>query len=137
MTDEKITLDKARGKVVAIVFRRVGDQRSAEFLAPLSHFCAGEPDIQCVTVSYLKSKENIAREMTEMETELNGISYVGAAGFDPDTVSRSTFEDFGAIIGSATFIVIDRDGRVVWFQQDPYKIHLNFAKAILRRAAGA
>ena len=137
ITDEKLLLSEQTGKVVAIVFRRLGDERSARFLAPLSHICAEEPDLDVVTISYLKHEQNVAEALVELRSDLQSMAYLGPAGFDPDSVERSLFDAFHATIGSATIVVIDRQGYPVWFQQDPHDAHINMVKAIMKRLASS
>jgi tetratricopeptide (TPR) repeat protein len=136
VTSEKLPLPEAAGRVVALVFRRVGDERSAAFLGPISRFVSEDKGMAMLTVSYLKSSTDVPKEMAEMRDELGQLGYVGAAGFDMDAENKATFRDFKAMVGSATFYVVDRQGHLVWFQQDPRDADLEMAKSILRRVAG-
>lgn len=137
VTPKQVALDKARGKVVAIVFRGSGDSRSAPFLSGLDEIVATDPLVQLAAIHYLKSTNDISGQMDALLLELAGIDYRSAAGFDPDGSGKRIFRAFGANVGSATFFVIDPAGNLVWFQQDPRGIDVNLAKSIIDRVKPA
>jgi len=132
----RLTLAGARGKVVALVFRAAKDQRSAAFLGPLAEALGRRDDARLVTVSFLESSTPAAAQADVLRTELEDLGFSGPAGFDPDVEGKSLFRAFHATVGSATFHIADRDGRLVWFQQDPRGIDVDFALALLDRVAG-
>ena len=128
-------LSESRGHVIALVFRRVGDDRSTPFLEDLNQVCAADPRFQMRNISFIRNEDTIAQEFEEMRQELSALGYEGAAGFDPDFANKSLFRSFQAMVGSATFLVVDGAGNLVWFQQDPRAQDVNFAKTILTRVA--
>jgi len=133
ITEKQTKLADSRGKVVALVFRGVGDARSKQFLEAIDKVCADDEKLELVTISYLHSTKNVAEQMNAMRSELLEVSYQNAAGFDPDLAGKSLFKLYGAYVGSATFMIFDRQGQPVWFQQDPRTIDINFARSILIR----
>ena len=83
VTEKRLPLSAARGKIVALVFRRVGDGRSLPFVEQISEFCGAEPAREMLVVSYLDSRESTQDQAGAMRAELSGVRYTGAAGFDP------------------------------------------------------
>ncbi|MBN1443114.1 MAG: tetratricopeptide repeat protein [Planctomycetes bacterium] len=134
VTPREASLARLAGKVTALVFRNVGDGRSAPFVESVSALCASHPDLEMVTISYLKGAGNVVRLMDEMRRELESLGYEGAAGLDPDADNKGLFRAYMANVGSASFIVIDRRGLLRWFQQDPRSVDVNLANGILQRA---
>jgi hypothetical protein len=124
-----------REKAVGIVFRRPNDQRSADFLGPLSRICEGDLRIELVSVSFLAGNQSAEDQVSALRHEIERLGFMGAAGFDPDAIGRSLFRRFKANVGSATFYVLNPDGKVVWYMQDPRGVDVPFAKKILDRAA--
>ncbi len=133
ITEKKTTLARSKGKVVALVFRGIGDPRSATFLEEVDHFCAKDEQLELVTISYLHDAKNVGEQIDRGRDELLSIGYENAAGFDPDLTGKSLFRAYGAFIGSATFLIFDASGQPVWFQQDPRTVDVNLAKRILER----
>ena len=131
-TRKKVTLAEAKGKVVAVVFRGIGDERSSSFLGPVSQFCYRQPDMEMVVVSYQRSGENIEKQLDSLREELSKLGYEGAAGYDPDADGRKLFHAYQANVGSATFLVVNRRGELVWFMQDPRGVDVRFGEAILK-----
>ena len=134
-TASKVTLETSRNKTIALVFRGVRDKRSARFVEAIDEFCASRPELQMLTISYLRGSANVVEELDRLRAELNSIGYQGAAGFDPDADGKSLIRSYKANVGSATFLVIDAEGKPAWFQQDPRTIDINLGKNILRRIA--
>ncbi|HLU50142.1 MAG TPA: hypothetical protein VK116_18725, partial [Planctomycetota bacterium] len=132
-TSKQVELSKAHGKVVGIVFRFVGDQRSAPFLQGLDEIYAGADDVALVATHFLKGANNLDAQLEELLIELAQLEYRSAAGFDPDADGKRIFRTFGANVGSATFFVVDTEGKLVWFQQDPRAVDVNLAKSIIER----
>ena len=133
VTDQRTTIGDSAGKVIAVVFRGTGDQRSLTFLDLLDEYASQEDDVELVTVSYLKSLTNIDEQLDKLRAELVSLEYESAGGIDPDGIGKKVFRAYGAFVGSATFVIIDRRGQPAWFQQDPRTVDVNFAKALLER----
>lgn len=129
-------LASSPGKTVALVFRGVDDVRSAAFIGPVWDFTTRDPRLAMCVVSYLRFGENVDQQALAMQEELEKVGYGGPAGFDPDVSGKAIFRSFKANVGSATFFVVDPEGRLVWFMQDPRGVDTQFAKAFLERTAG-
>ncbi len=135
VTPKTVRLAEARGKVVGLVLRGIGDERSAVFIGPLSQWTARQQNMELVSVHFRKPGQNIAQLQDELKEELARVRYESAAGFDPDEQNKTIFRRHLANIGSATFIVLNRRGELVWFQQDPRGIDVKFAEAVMAQWA--
>lgn len=135
VTTKQVRGADARGKVLAVVFRGVGDERSAAFAGPLSRICAKTPDVEFLTIHYLKGGESLEKQADELRADLFRAGIEGASGFDPDAAERKLFRAFQANVGSATFYIVNRRGELVWFMPDPRALDIHFAEILLRRTA--
>ncbi|HVR76145.1 MAG TPA: tetratricopeptide repeat protein [Planctomycetota bacterium] len=135
VTAKQVRGADARGKVLAVVFRGVGDERSAAFAGPLSQICAKTPDMEFLTIHYLRGGENIQQQADELRADLFRAGIEGAAGFDPDAAEKKLFRAFQANVGSATFFIVNRRGELVWFMPDPRPLDVRFAEVLLRQTA--
>ena len=133
VTQKRTRLKESTGKVVGLIFRGAEDTRSATFLANIGEFSEANDDMEMVAVHFFKSAKNIDEQLESLRQELAGTGYAGAAGFDPDLTGRKLFRSWGVFVGSATFLIIDKQGRPVWFQQDPRTRDTNLVKSILLR----
>ncbi len=130
-TGRRPTLD---GRVQAILFRNYGDERSAPFLQGLDRACREQKEaFELFAISFLKGSEDPEAQIGEVVREANALEIQCPVGLDPDAKEKSMFDAFGATVGSATFVVIDREGKYVWFQQDPRPIDVKFSLAIVDR----
>jgi len=135
ITRKHVRVAESTGKAVAVVFRGVDNARSAVFLGPLSRFCASRPDIEMVTISYLQGPESMRKLRDRLNAELGTLDFEGAAGFDPDFEAKQIFRKYHANVGSATFVILNRRGELVWFMQDPRGVDVKFAEKLLTRVA--
>ncbi len=133
VTQKRTRLKESTGKVVGLIFRGAEDTRSATFLADIGEFAEASDEMEMVAVHFFKSAKNIDEQLESLRQELAGTGYTGAAGFDPDLTGRKLFRSWGVFVGSATFLIIDKQGRPVWFQQDPRTRDTNLVKSILLR----
>ena len=79
-----------------------------------------------------------ALENVLLPLELSNTGYQSAAGFDPDMKApRKIFDAWNVYVGSASFLIVDKQGRPVWFQQDPRTRDSNLARNLLLRARDA
>jgi tetratricopeptide (TPR) repeat protein len=136
VTSKKVNLAQSRGKLVLLLFRRIGDDRSAQFLRPLAQFAAAEPDLEMAVISFLRPGQNPEEIAETMRADLQAIGYTGAAGLDPNPETLDFFKTYQAMVGTATFIIVNRQGELVWFQQDPRGQDVYFVRAIVKRVAG-
>ena len=131
VTEKKTLLANSRGKVVGLLFRGTDDSRSATFMNNIDQFAAENNEIELVSIHFFKGAKNIDEQLDGLRQELAGIGYSGTAGFDPDLTDRKLFRAWGVYVGSASFLIIDKLGQPVWFQQDPRTRDSNLVKSIL------
>ncbi len=131
VTPKMPRLAESRGKVVGLVLRGIGDDRSAAFIGPFSQWVARQPSMELVSIHFRKAGQNIAQLQDELREELGRLQYDAAAGFDPDEQNKLIFRRYLANVGSATFIILNRRGELVWFQQDPRGVDVHFAEALM------
>ena len=134
-TPKKVLLRESRGKVVAILFRALGDVRAGPFLGQLAQFCHSRPDMDIVTIAYLKQGTSPDQQKDELLEDLATYGYDGAAGFDPDIEGRSIFARYRVKVGSATLVIANKRGELVWFMEDPKASDVRFAMVLLQRIA--
>jgi len=122
------------GKPLAIVFRNYGDDRSAPFLKALDRHARAEPGAyELLAIAFLKAGDDPLGQEAGAFQEAAALGIDGPLGLDPDVAEKSLFGAFGATVGSATFIIVNRAGVYAWFQQDPREIDERFSIAILER----
>lgn len=131
VTPRRTRLADSQGKVVAVLFRGAGDARSATFMENIDQFARASDGIELVTIHFFKGAKNIDEQLDGLRLELNNAGYESAAGFDPDISGRGIFREWGVYVGSASFLIVDKQGRPVWFQQDPRTRDSNFARNLL------
>lgn len=134
-TRKHVRVAESSGKVIAVVFRGIENARSAVFVGPVSQFCANRPDIEMVTISYLQGSDPMSKVHDNLNAELGTLGYEGAAGVDPDAEGKQIFRKYHANVGSATFVIINRRGELVWFMQDPRGVDVQFAEELLKNVA--
>jgi RNA polymerase sigma-70 factor (ECF subfamily) len=137
VTEKQLLLGQSTGKVVAMVFRHSGDMRSASFLVDLSRFSALRLDVEVVTLGFITGDHTIEEAREDLKNDLARIGYAGSAGIDPDSAGHSLFRQWQANVGSATFMIVDREGRLAWYMPDPRSQDQSLARRILDRIAGA
>ncbi len=135
VTESRVVLSDSIGKVVGIIFRGVDNQRSREFMTEMSHVCAVNPDFELASVHYLRRQQGPLLRQEELRQELGSLGYLGAAGFDPDSENQSLFRAHGVKVGTASFLILDRGGNLVWFMEDPRPLDVEFVKSIMTRVA--
>jgi tetratricopeptide (TPR) repeat protein len=137
-TPQKLQLSPGLGKAVAIVFRGIGDTRSAGLLKALDRHLGSKPEKKALlSISFLKDAGDPQVHLQEARDELAGLGLQNtAAGLDPDQKGKSLFRAFKVMVGSATFIILDGEGKLGWYQQDPREVDGELAIRIWERIAG-
>jgi tetratricopeptide (TPR) repeat protein len=136
LTPNPVLLRESKGKVVAIVFRGAGDTRSEPFLPGVWQFVRSRPDMAMAVIHYQKPGIAPDQQKADVAEEMARAGYDGPAGFDPDIEGKNLFHAYHVKVGSATFVVADRQGELVWFMEDPRGIDVQFATRLLERVAG-
>jgi len=137
-TDRKLAPGDLTGKVVAIVVRRPGDKRAAGFLQEIDRFVAErrKDGLLGLTLSFFTSgaaasdKEEL---LGEMRRDLSGLGVSLPGGFDPDEQRQKLLRAIYATLGTASFVVLDREGKSAWFLQDPKDLDRKLALRVLER----
>jgi tetratricopeptide (TPR) repeat protein len=126
------------GRPIAILFRNYGEERSAPFLKALDLRQREKPDaFELVTISFLKGPDNPRGQSEEILKEAQALEVTCPVGLDPDAQGKALFHAFKAPVGSACFVIVDRTGNYVWFQQDPKQIDARFSLAVLDRVVAS
>lgn len=58
-------------------------------------------------------------------------NFVG--GFDPDRTGHKIFRGLGGTVGTPSFVVLDRQGKIAWFLADPRALHVKLAERVIDR----
>ena len=136
ISDADFRLSNARGKAIALVIRRDKDPRSAPFVVDLSRFCAERPEYEMVTLVPQSRGADTLTVKRRVASELLPEGYQGRLGLDASDDHRVA-RGFGNELGSATFVIIDATGQLVWSQMDPRAIDVRLAQTLLRQLGGA
>ena len=138
VTPRRTRLSDSQGKVVAILFRGADDARSATFMQNVDQFAMENDGIELVSIHFFKGARNVDEQIDGLRLELSNAGYQGAAGFDPDMKPpRKIFDAWNVYVGSASFLIVDKRGHPVWFQQDPRTRDSNLARNLLLRTRDA
>lgn len=137
VTGAPITFPAARGKVFAVLFRRQADRRSQSTVEEVAGIVRGRSNVAGAMLAPLQSvlsadekmqrREALRAEMTELGVEL-------PAGFDT-TPNSCIFRSLHATVGTASFIVYDKNGRPVWYLFDPRPLDRALIRRVLERLA--
>lgn len=133
--NKELLLSDSLGTVTGILFRGVDELRSRDFMARMSHICNDNPEFQMAAVHFLRGNQEPKSRGTVLNEEISTIGYVGPAGFDPDPEDQSVFRAFNVKVGSASFVILDRSGNLVWFMEDPRPLDVPFVQAVMKRVA--
>ena len=136
ITEKRVLLGELSGKVVAVLFRRAGDKRAGPFLQGLSSDLEGRAGVEVVTIGYFRGDEAPEEARATLRKDLAALGYEGPAGLDPDNTGQSLFRSWQANVGSATFMILDRQGRLAWHMTDPKASDVRLVSRILDRIAG-
>ena len=82
--------------------------------------------LEVTEAQHAKVLQELLKEMAELEVRL-------PSGYDPDVKSQGLVRSFGAAVGTATCVVIDRGGKVAWFLQDPRESWIALARGVIER----
>ncbi len=138
VTPRRTLLSNCQGKVVAILFRGTDDVRSATFMQNIDQFARNNDGIELVSIHFFKGARNVDEQVDGLRLELSNLGYQSSAGFDPDMKSpRKIFDAWNVYVGSASFLIVDKQGHQVWFQQDPRTRDSNLARNLLLRTRDA
>jgi hypothetical protein len=142
-TAETVSLERARGQVVAILFRPPGERTSESFLRELDRLARSGGGLVALTLSHLPGNLAAAQReqrLARLQADLAALDVKLAAGFDP-TSGQTIFRRLGAVPGAPSLVVLDREGRFAWFCLSPgdleWKTFERVAARLLTRARKA
>jgi tetratricopeptide (TPR) repeat protein len=135
ITPKTVTFREAKGKVVGLLIAGFDESRWGQFAVDLADQCAARPDMEFVTLYALKGSTAPEEQKDTAAAHLASRGYKGAAGFDPDAQGRKLINSFHIRYGTATFLIANRKGELVWFMEDPRPFDVEFAKKLMEAVA--
>jgi beta-lactamase regulating signal transducer with metallopeptidase domain/tetratricopeptide (TPR) repeat protein len=121
ITAKRGRIADGKGKAVAVLFRGEGDTRSSGFLKNLDRHLSKNAENKTLSVAhFMKGSRDPMGQLEKVADEMAQLGIENAAvGMEPDAENHSIFRGLGAMVGSATFEIFDRQGRLAWWMQDP------------------
>lgn len=137
VTPNKVRLANSHGKAVVLLARGYDDKRSSGFLRNLDRHLGKSPENKAfVALHYLKGTKDPNGQLEKLQDEVIQLELENTAvGMDPDGRRKAVFRCLGAMVGSATCLIYDRYGRLMWWMQDPREMDSEFVIAIWERLA--
>ena len=89
-----------------------------------------------MTIGWFLNTETLDEARAKLKEDLAAIGYEGPAGVDPDGSGHALFRSWQATVGTATFMIVDREGRLAWHMTDPKASDVRLVSRILDRIAG-
>jgi hypothetical protein len=131
-----LTIAGSRGKVLAVLFRQTNDGQAAPFLVELNHLVREYPeDLAAATLSFMAGKVPEHEKKSRFEVMRQEMASLGIdlpAGFDVTEYS-TVFRALEAVVGTASLIVFDHEGRPVWRHVDPRRNAVNLLDRVITR----
>ena len=136
-TDTRMSLKESRGSVVVIVFRKPGDPRSFTFMREAGELYGEHKDkgIKVAMVSYLLGKPDAAKDKAKLAAIRGDVEKLGfdiPAGCDPDR-KHSFFHALHGTVGTASCVVLDREGKMAYFMADPRDMDRMILRSVVER----
>ncbi len=136
-TQEKLTLRDAKGKVVALVFRMPENRRAELFLQSIDGLVKSHKgSLVGATIGYVAGKPNPADDellLQKMRDDLKRLQVSLPGGFDPDRKSQQFFREVHAVVGTPSFVVLNKKGEIAWYMNDPRDMDREIAKRVIER----
>jgi hypothetical protein len=134
-TRRHVTLALSRGKVVAALFRNPGDARATGFLKGLDALKRREErrGLRALVAGFLLGGVSPEKHAEAMRDELKKLGVDLPAGIDPDQSDPKIFRAMNANVGSASFVVFDKEGKMAWYLPDPQTVDLGVAERVIDR----
>jgi len=136
-TPRQPTLRESRGKVVALLFRMPGNVRAESFLQHIDALARKhKDDLVAVTLGFRAGKPNPSEDrvlLQKMRDDLKRLNVDIPAGFDPDRQGQRIFREVFAVIGTPSFVVLNRKGELAWYLADPRELDRAVATSVIER----
>jgi len=139
VSDETPSLKECKGRPTAILFRSYDYERAhavLRFLNDLRQADAARILPQILTIAYYKEDGRGAWERQRVRAEAQKLGLRFGVGIDLSS-DRSVFAAYQAAVGSHTLVILDREGRVVWYDQDPRPPVFGTIRRIIERLGGS
>jgi tetratricopeptide (TPR) repeat protein len=138
LTEEKLALKDSAGKVIAAVFRPPRNLRAQRFLQEIDRMVKErrKDGLRGITLAFLTGQPSAERDAAALEAlrdDLRSLDVSLPAGYDPDRKGHAIFQGLHAMVGTPTFIALDRKGRFAWYLPDPRDIDRAIARRVLER----
>ncbi len=137
-TEEQLTLEGSRGNVVAAVFRPPRNVRAQRFLQEVDRMVKERKadGLRGITLAFLTGQPSPERDAIALEAlrdDLRSLDVSLPAGYDPDHQQKGIFQALHAMVGTPTFVVLDKEGRFAWYLADPRDLDRAIARRVLER----
>lgn len=137
-TEKRLEWKELRGKVIAAVFRQPGDPRSATFLQEVDKLVKENEKAGLVGITLTHTAGNPSEAANNqlkerIRQDLKSLGVTLPAGADPDHESQKLFREVHATVGTASFVLFGRDGKMTWFLADPRDIDRGVLRRVVER----
>ncbi len=137
-TDEKLSLAEERGNVVIILFRRPRERAATPFAVEAGRLYKEYKDkgLRFVMVGFLLGRPDAAADaekLQNMRDELDELGLDIPAGYDPDREKHTFFRALHGTVGTASCVVIDRQGRIGYYIADPRGLDNRTLRRVVER----
>jgi hypothetical protein len=138
VTEEKLAADAVQGKVLAVAIRRPGDARSSTFLQEIDLLVRekAEAGLVGMTLGFLTGRPSPEQDARLSERWLQDLTKLGVAlpaAFDSDREGQKNVRGIFGTVGTASFALIDRKGRLAWWLADPRDVDRRIAVRVIER----
>jgi len=137
-TEERLEWSKLRGKVIGAMFRQPGDMRAASFLQELDTLVKErrKDGLVGITLTHTAGRRDPVADGSLRERirqDLKSLGVTLPAGADPDHEGQKLFREVHATVGTASFVLFGRDGKMIWFLADPRDIDRGVLRRVIDR----
>ena len=138
-TPKGMTLKETKGKVVAILGRLPDNRRAESFLQRLDELAGqhAKDGLVVIELGFLGGTRTAASDtemLEKMRADAKKLNLKAVyAGYDPDNVDRKVFQALHLTVGTASFIVLDRNGLPAWYIVDPRDMDKELAARVIER----
>ncbi len=138
--NKTFSLAQHKGKVIALCFRSYGAARVHPCLEYLQRMYEehgrGEGPFVSASIAYLKGADAPDQLLTLAE-EGTALDLTYPLGLDPSPKRELFTQQYRVNVGSATLVIIDPLGRIVYYEQDPRPNAFGLFTRVIDRLLGA
>ena len=130
------TLAASRGKVVALMFRGPNNLRSRDFFLTLERMQREQSeDLVALNLYFVQARmrdEVKLQRFDAMAKEVKDLGVTMPSGFDVSQ-GNAFFKACHATMGSPSFVLLDRQGKIAWYHADPNPRDIAVLESVLER----